>query len=365
MRNTTGYKRIAAAFYGQPLALLPSKLADIRAFLEGKFQGRSPAPDRVREIRAQRRPGGTGVQYAGRVGVIPILGLLSQRGSCIDDMSEPTVSCEQVGAALDQLVADKSCKSIVMLFDTPGGSVNGIAELANKIYSLRSEKKIVGMVDSCCASAGYWLASQCSSLSITTGGQCGSIGVLVVHEDHSGEAEQAGVQTTLVTSSKYKSEGHPFGPLDAEAKAELQSKCDSYHALFVAAIARGRGTTEGVVNKTYGQGRMLTATQARTAGMVDKVQTFSQLLKDMGSGGEGMSGGGDGYGATTATRPAVSSSGRLGWREAKVRAAAVEAELGAEEDRDYGGAPPRHASGAVGRDNDARRGGPTRPRSGA
>ena len=151
---------------------------------------------------------------------------------------------------------------IVLLVDSPGGSVYGIAELANKINALKGEKKIIGMADSVAASAAYWLASQCSELVCCPGGQVGSIGVLAAHEDQSGAAEQAGVKTTLVTSSKYKGEGNPFGPMDDDARAEIQSKVDAYHAMFVAAVARGRGVSEGVVNKTFGQGRMSMAVPA-------------------------------------------------------------------------------------------------------
>ena len=105
MRNTTGYRQIAAHFYGHPLALLPSKLADVKSFLEARFQGRTVPPERVAEIAASRRPGGAGVQKVGRVGVVPCLGMLSQRGGGVDNSSEPTVSCEAIGYALDALLS--------------------------------------------------------------------------------------------------------------------------------------------------------------------------------------------------------------------------------------------------------------------
>ena len=323
MRNTTGYRRIAGLFYNTPLAILPSKLGEIKAFLEARFQGREMPPERIREITASRRPGGgADVQMAGKVGVVPCIGVLSQRGGPVENSSEPTVSCEAIGYALESLVADKSCRSIVLLVDSPGGSVSGVVELANKIHALKSEKKIIGMADSVAASAAYWIAGRATELCVSPGGMVGSIGVLAIHQDESGAAEQAGVKHTVVTSSKYKAEGSPFSPLSAEAKAELQSKVDAYHAMFVSAVARGRGVSEGVVSKTFGQGRMTMAVPARAAGMVDRVTTFQQLLKDLGSdpgaAGEVRSG----YGTSAVHRPRPPSSampaGRLTWMQARL-----------------------------------------------
>ena len=111
--------------------------------------------------------------------------------------------------------------------------------------------------------------------------------MLAAHEDHSGEADQAGVKTTLVTSSPFKAEASEFGPLTDEARAEMQSKVDYYHGLFVSAVARGRGTTEARVKSGYGQGRVMTAKQALDAGMVDQICTLEQLLKKMANGDNG------------------------------------------------------------------------------
>ena len=292
------YRHVLAAFYSTPLAILPAKLAEIRDFLNFKASGGDVAPVEIGFLLRRRSEGasaeaaeiqaraGDGVQRAGRVGIVPVMGTISQRGGNMDDISTQMVSCEEIGAQLDTLAADKTCKAICMLFDSPGGSVYGVGELANKIRAVAQEKKCVAMVDSVCASAAYWLASQCGEINVTPGGQVGSIGVLAAHEDHSAEADQAGVKTTLVTSSKYKAEGNPWGPMDDEAKAELQSKVDAYHAMFVAAVARGRGVTEHQVNTSFGQGRMAMAADAVKAGMADRVATFAQVLNRLGAGGE-------------------------------------------------------------------------------
>jgi signal peptide peptidase SppA len=194
------------------------------------------------------------------------------------------VSAESLGAQLDALVADRQVRAICMVFDTPGGAVTGVPELAKKIFDFRGDKKIVGIADAFAASAGYWLASQCRELSVAPSGQVGSIGVLAAHVDESKAEEMAGLKTTIVSAGRYKAEFDPSAPLSDEARAELQSKVDDYYQMFTDSVARGRGVAESRVRNNFGEGRMATAKQAVGRQMADRVETLQQLLTRLNAG---------------------------------------------------------------------------------
>lgn len=279
-RSTVHYPTIMNAFHSAIWAILPEKLEEIRAFLHTKAAGGFIADERRTEVLAGRR--NDGVQMAGRVAIVPVFGVISQRVSLLEEASGG-ISTERIGATLESLVADKTVKSIVMAFNTPGGSVYGVPELGEKIRKLRDEKKIVGIADSIAASAGYWLASQTSELYVTPSGQIGSIGVIVSHADLSKMYEQEGVKVTNITSAPYKAEGNENEPLGDEARASLQSKVNAYHEMFVGAIAKGRGISAGTVEKDFGQGRMVLAQEAVSRGMADKVGTMETLLRRLGA----------------------------------------------------------------------------------
>lgn len=300
-RTTVNYKRILNQFWNTPAAILPEKLEEIRAFLLAKADGRGFSEDEIfyvtrahnercrrlhhdlgvsaPDIDAQTRHRGAIIR--GKVAVVPIFGVLAQRVGLLEEFSGG-ISTEQIGATLDSLLADRQIKSIVLAFDSPGGSVFGIQELGDKIARATKEKRIVGLADSVAASAAYWLLTQTSEVSVTPGGQVGSIGVLAAHQDISVMEEQLGVKTTIVTSSPFKAEFAPETPLSEEARTELQSKVDHYHALFVKAVARGRGVSESTVNKSFGRGRMVTATDSVELGMSDRVATIQQVLRRLG-----------------------------------------------------------------------------------
>ncbi len=274
------YEHISAAFQASPWAILPAKLEEMRAFLRLKVRGGDVDPEEIQALTAGRRP--DGVTMAGRVALVPVFGVISQRVGMIERASGG-ISTEELGSTLDGLVSDKAVKAVCLVFDSPGGSVFGVEELGRKIAGYRGEKKVVAVADSVAASAAYWLASQCQEFAVTPGGQVGSIGVLIAHEDWSAYNEEKGIKTTIVTSAPYKAEMADTAPLSAEALGELQGKVNHYHGLFTAAVARGRGVSEAKVSKEFGQGRMMTAKDAVAAGMADKVATLEQVLSRLGA----------------------------------------------------------------------------------
>ncbi len=93
--------------------------------------------------------------------------------------------------------------------------------------------------------------------------------------------------------------------------------------MFTASVARGRGVTESVVNRTFGQGRMLLAVPAKAVGMVDSISTFAQVLRRLGGSDDGA---GNSSGALSIGR-ASSDYLPLSARLAAVRALACQAEV--------------------------------------
>lgn len=297
------YPAVASAFYNQAHAITPEKLAEVRAFLERKFESprtlltldaireMPPALDaayrtKIAEAVQARQPAPhagprDNYQMVGRIAVVPVMGIIAQRANMLTDFSGG-VSTELLGATIDSLVADRSVKAIVLNVDSPGGSVYGVPELADKLLKARDEKKVVAVANATAASAAYWLASQTSEIVVTPSGSVGSIGVVAAHTDETKAEEQAGVKTTLVTAGRYKAELHPSQPLSAEARDSLQADVDKYYGMFVKAVAKGRGVTAAKVDGEFGQGRMVLAADAVAAGMADRVATLEQTLRRLG-----------------------------------------------------------------------------------
>ncbi len=277
------YPNILRTVLRTPWAILPEKLEEIVNFLTLKAKGQDVDPARIQALTGGRRS--DGVVMAGRIAVVPVFGILSQRVSLLE-ASSGGISTERIGITLDGLIADRQVSAIVLVFDSPGGSVFGLPQLAAQIRAQRDEKRIVGIADSLAASAAYWLLAQCSEVCLSPGSQVGSVGVIAAHVDVTEMERMMGVKTTIMTSSgsPHKAEFAPQIALSEGARAELQGKLDDYHRMFVSDLAKGRGVPLSKVQSDFGKGRMLLPDAAIAARMADRVSTLTQLVRRLGGG---------------------------------------------------------------------------------
>jgi signal peptide peptidase SppA len=241
-----------------------------------------------RAAREARRQASSGMSSGG-IAVLPLYGEVTQSGNMVEDVSGPrSVSTQQFAYALRQALSDDTVGQILIDIDSPGGSVYGVAELADEIISAKSQKPVVAVANSLAASAAYWIGCAASELYVTPGGEVGSIGVGQAHFDYSQALAAEGVAPTLISAGKYKVEGNPYTPLDAEAQVFMQSRVDDYYAAFTKGVARGRGVPIAQVRDGMGQGRVLGAEAALAQNMVDGVATFDDVVKKMRRDAKGM-----------------------------------------------------------------------------
>jgi signal peptide peptidase SppA len=282
------YAHILRAARSTPWAIEPSKLDAILAFLEMKAAGGSAGDEILAAIKADslassaRAAAMTG-SNSGSIAVLPLFGLISHRTSMINSMSGPGgTSIDKFAAQFRQCVDRPDVRAIVIDVDSPGGTVDGVAELADEVYRARSKKTIVAVADCTMASAAYWIACSASELVASPSSLVGSIGGFASHQDISKALEQEGVKNTLISAGKYKTEGNSYEPLSDEARGAIQGTVDSFYSMFVSAVARGRGVGISDVRNGFGQGRMVAAQDAVRLRMADRVATLDQVLAKYG-----------------------------------------------------------------------------------
>lgn len=261
------YKNLASLFACQVWAILPERL---QSMLEISIEAVSAGIERP----------AFSSKTENAVAYLPIRGIIDQHPSWLLEAFGGT-STEEFGAAFDRAVADPKIGAIVFDIDSPGGSVYGVQELADKIYKARGKKPIVAIANSLMASAAYWLGSAADEIYVTPSGEAGSIGVIAVHADYSKYEKDAGVNVTIIKAGKYKGEGNPHEPLSEEAHSDIQSRINEYYSAFVGGVARNRGVSIGKVESSFGQGRVFGAQQAKMSGMTDGVMTAESLFRTM------------------------------------------------------------------------------------
>lgn len=183
---------------------------------------------------------------------------------------------------MGRLAADPQIETIVLDIDTPGGMVTGTQEAADAVFAARRKKRVIGLVNPLCASAGYWIGSQCSEIVGVPSADIGSIGVFMCHYDCSAMLADAGIKPTYIFAGEYKTEGNSSEPLTEEGKAWYQSEVDKTYSDFIAAVSRGRGIKPEAVIEKFGKGRCFSAPMAKKVGMIDEISTIQGALASWG-----------------------------------------------------------------------------------
>jgi signal peptide peptidase SppA len=276
------YRHITKALHERPWAVQPQVLTFMVDLLRNRVAGvvlsSEEIDDRLAVAKAQNGDR-TGAAIAGSVAIIPMYGLITQRESLMGAMSGGT-SIDELRSLLRSALVDPAVQAVVFDIDSPGGSVDGAPEFAAELRGLsKGAKPIVAQINTLCASAAYWLASNMTEIAMTPSGEVGSIGVYAAHEDMSQAEQLAGIKTTLISAGPYKTEGNPFEPLGDEARAAIQDQVDAFYGMFLNDVAKGRGATPHAVASGYGEGRTLLASKALAAGMVDRIDTLEATVR--------------------------------------------------------------------------------------
>lgn len=137
----------------------------------------------------------------GTIGVIPVRGIITHRGfGGMMDFFFGGTTVEGMRAAFRQAMGDPAISAVVFDFDSPGGDVVGVPELAAEILAARGPKPIKAVSTGEMESAAFWIASAADEVIVSPSASAGSIGVWAMHVDESGALEQAGLDVTLISA---------------------------------------------------------------------------------------------------------------------------------------------------------------------
>lgn len=186
------------------------------------------------------------------------------------------VSSRAVSKQLAAALNDDEVTSIMLNFDSPGGTTDGTEELANNIRKTNAQKPVFAYADGLCCSAAYWCASQCSAIGAMGTALVGSIGTLLVLRDTSKAYSEMGIKVHVIATGDYKGAGTPGSPITKKQLDKFQNMVNGINDVFVTAVAEGRGVNEEVA-KNWATGEIWTGTQAADMGLIDEVCSFDEF----------------------------------------------------------------------------------------
>jgi signal peptide peptidase SppA len=194
-------------------------------------------------------------------GVIPIVGPIGKGLAPIERMTG-AVDVNDIAETIDDYATNPQVTRIAFQVSSPGGTVTGVEELANKVRNI--SKPTMAYTDSEMASAAYWVASAADKVVASPSSTVGSIGVYMTVADMTEMAKAQGIKMVVIKSGKFKGAGIPGTSLSDEQIANLQDSVDAIHADFKASVLQ----TRKLVKAEDMEGQVFSGKQAAQRGLV-------------------------------------------------------------------------------------------------
>lgn len=172
--------------------------------------------------------------------------------------------------AIDALADDSATKALIVVINSPGGSVAGGESLHNAIAHVAAKKPVVVSMQGLAASAGYMIAVPAQRIFAHQATLTGSIGVLLETGEISGLLDKLGIDAEVVRSGPLKDEPSLVRPLSPQGREVMQGLVNDLYDQFVTMVATGRHMDVDKV-KALADGRAYTGRQALKLGLIDAI----------------------------------------------------------------------------------------------
>jgi len=173
---------------------------------------------------------------------------------------------------------DPMVSGVMLVIDSPGGTVDGTADLADAVAAVNRRKPVHGFADGMACSAAFWVLSQCGQTSCGRAAMVGCIGTYATLEDWSKAAEKAGVKVHVQKAGALKGAGVMGAPVTKDQIDAQQRLVNGLNEHFLSAVASGRRVPIDTVRE-WATGETFTGDAAQRMGLVDRIGAFDD---DMG-----------------------------------------------------------------------------------
>lgn len=205
------------------------------------------------------------------VAVLDVDGLLiNSNSSGLGSWGENPVSVFR--ERLDAIEKDKRVKAVVLRINSPGGSVTASDIMSRDLlaFKARTGVPIVACLMDVGAGGAYYLASGADFIVAHPTTVTGAIGCILNLYNLQDLMAQFNIVGVPVKAGANIDLGSPIKAISDEQRRLLQTMADEYHTRFREIVLERRPAVDGQQEATF-DGRVFTAQQALTIGLIDKI----------------------------------------------------------------------------------------------
>jgi protease-4 len=195
------------------------------------------------------------------VSIVPYIGKIIISGEISEDSYRSEI--------LKKILVNDKMKAIVVVIDSPGGTIVGSEILYNELRKIALKKPMVVVMNSLAASGGYMASLASDHIIAHNGTLTGSIGVLMQSYEVTGLAEKVGVKFQNYKSSILKGSPSLFEKSNKLVDDAINQSIQDSYEFFSDLVRQRRGAK--LFNLSALDGRVLTGRQALKFGLIDEI----------------------------------------------------------------------------------------------
>jgi signal peptide peptidase SppA len=204
--------------------------------------------------------------------VIGISGPIMKYDNCGDPGTKTYTSI------LDKAQSNPNINSVVLVTDSPGGTVDGTMDLATRVKNF--PKPVIAYVDGLMASAAYWIGSGAKEIIVNNEtSTLGSIGTMISFADVQPMWEKDGVKFHYITADASVDKNKDFLEARKGNYELLKGKLNSINDLFVAGVEENRAGKLDLKKYNVLTGKTYLGAEAVSAGLADAINTFEYAVE--------------------------------------------------------------------------------------
>jgi len=215
--------------------------------------------------------------------VVYLNGIISETGNRegILEYSEDPVSA--ILNRLDLIKEDKNIKGVLLVMESPGGSVTASDNLYHNIEQFRNEtgKPVVTLMKQVATSGGLYVASATDYIMAMPTSITGSIGVIMYTFNFKELMDRFGVKYIPIKSSEHKDLISPFKKVDEKELVWMQEIVDSMLQKFISAVDEGRKNLSRDEIEKLATGKVYIASEALKYGLIDEIGYFEDAVRKL------------------------------------------------------------------------------------
>lgn len=185
-----------------------------------------------------------------------------------------TVGVEEYIRLIEQAASDPSAKAVLLVFDSPGGTVAASYDLYEAVRKLAQRKPVVAYARNLMASGAYLAALPASRIYASPASMVGSVGVYTTVVSIEGLLGKLGVVTYTIKSGSMKDMGSMFRNMTETEQRVMEGIIAEYFSLFKEKVLEHRRS----VSEEVFTGRPFAPREALAAGLVDGVITYEEAV---------------------------------------------------------------------------------------